>query len=68
MKRQSKTGMAALLILAFFACSCRQVSETPPTNSSYDSSFIMPEAEILSAEDRAVISAMEDEYDENYNK
>ena len=70
MKRPSKTIIlaSASLLLLLFCCSCNKVSEMPPTNNSYDTGFVLPEAEVLTAADRAVIAAMEDEYDQNYNK
>lgn len=68
MKRPNRITTAAVLVLAAACCSCNSVPEQPPLNEGYDTSFIMPEAEVLSEEDRAIITEMEDEYDKNFNK
>ena len=70
MKKQNNTLSVALaaFVLLSCCCACNNVPEQPPLNEGYDSSFVLPEAEYLSAEDRAIIEAMENEYDENVNK
>ena len=57
-----------LICLFMAAIACKEIPEQPEVNEGYDNSFVMPEAEILTPEDRAIITAMEDEYDENFNK
>lgn len=68
MKRQNRKVILVAALLTVCCISCNNVSEQPPLNEGYDTSFVLPEAEYLTQEDREVIDAMETEYDENVNK
>ena len=59
-----------LLIMAAFAAvailsSCENVDEVPPIQKTSATGYQLPDPEPLTAEDRAVISAQEAEYNQN---
>ncbi len=59
-----------LLIMAAFAaatvlCSCENADEVPPMQKTAAYEYQLPDPEPLTAEDRAVISAQEAEYEQN---
>ena len=55
---------AAILLLGAAALSsCNQPNELPPLKEGYASKFIIPDPIDLTAEDRQIISAMEEEYE-----
>ena len=64
MKKFSKipvcAGAAAIFLMSFV--SCDNASELPPMNDGYATEFILPDPVDLSAEDRDVIEALQDEY------
>ena len=43
--------------------SCQQPNELPPLKEGYASDFIIPDPTDLTAEERAVVDAMEEEYE-----
>lgn len=43
--------------------SCRQPNELPPLKEGYASDFIIPDPTDLTAEERAVVDALEEEYE-----
>lgn len=54
-------ALLALTALSFFF-SCRRASELPPLNEGYAKNVILPEPVDLTAEDRAYLEALEQEY------
>ncbi|MDE6871884.1 MAG: hypothetical protein K2O58_08010 [Bacteroidales bacterium] len=63
MKRTIYTGIAAG-IAAITSISCNSADELPPLNEGYATEYILPDPVDLTAEDRAVIEALEKEYNE----
>lgn len=53
---------AALTVLS---ASCENVSDTPPINQGYATSFRMPDPDILTPADRKFLEEQENEYNEN---
>ncbi len=64
MNKTYKFLMAAVAAVAVVT-SCGNVDEVPPLQNTAASSYQMPDPEPLTAEDRAVISAQETEYNQN---
>ena len=64
-----KTVILSLVLLLFGAAmtSCRQPNELPPLKEGYASDFIIPDPTDLTAEERAVVDAMEEEYENATN-
>lgn len=62
MKKTIKSAAMLLLILAATS-SCRQPDELPPLKEGYESDFIIPDPTDLTAEERAVVDALEEEYE-----
>ena len=60
-----KTIIPAIILLLFGAAmtSCRQPNELPPLKEGYASDFIIPDPTDLTAEGRAVVDALEEEYE-----
>lgn len=56
-------GVVALTIALF--TSCEKYDEVPPTQITKGKEYKLPDPTTLSQEDRAVISAQEQEYNEN---
>lgn len=54
---------AIILLLGAAMTSCRQPNELPPLKEGYASDFIIPDPTDLTAEERAVVDAMEEEYE-----
>jgi hypothetical protein len=58
-----------LLIVAIMAlCSCRQASELPPIQDGYATTFVLPDPVDLTTEDRALIKALQEEYNNAIGK
>ena len=54
-----------LSAISFTTSSCESsISETPDINDGYQTTIVLPEAPVLSSEERAEIDAMFDEYDQ----
>ena len=56
-------GIVALTVALF--TSCEKYNEVPPTQITKGKEYKLPDPTTLSQEDRAVISAQEQEYNEN---
>ena len=54
---------AAILLLGAALSSCNKPNELPPLKEGYASKFIIPDPIDLTTEDRQIISAMEEEYE-----
>jgi len=66
-----KTGTKVLTLvillsaISFTISSCEgDISETPDINDGYQTTIVLPEAPTLTAEERAEVDAMFDEYDQ----
>ncbi len=64
MKKKHLLIMAAFAAVAILA-SCENVNEVPPIQTTAATGYQLPDPEPLTAEDRAVISAQEAEYNQN---
>lgn len=64
MKKKHLLIMAAFAAVAILS-SCENVDEVPPIQKTSASQYKLPDPEPLTAEDRAVISAQEAEYNQN---
>lgn len=49
-------------------CSCRQASELPPIQDGYATTFVLPDPVDLTPEDRALIKALQEEYNNAIGK
>ncbi len=54
---------AIILLLGASMTSCQQPNELPPLKEGYASDFIIPDPTDLTAEERAVVDALEEEYE-----
>lgn len=49
-------------------CSCRRASELPPIQDGYATTFVLPDPVDLTTEDRALIKALQEEYNNAIGK
>ena len=54
-----------MAFIATLFTSCEKYDEVPPTQKTKGTNYKLPDPTTLSQEDRAVISAQEQEYNEN---
>ncbi|MFA6677277.1 MAG: hypothetical protein WCS34_06770 [Bacteroidales bacterium] len=58
-------SVTVLSAISLTTSSCEgDISETPDINDGYQTTIVLPEAPLLTDEERAIVDAMFDEYDQ----
>lgn len=68
MKQKTLKQIIFSSALLFVLFACGNTNELPPLNEGYNTTYIMPEASLLTDEDRELIESQEKEYEQNADK